>query len=128
MPTATIATIVQNFLQFDTDMIPLRSAQLLAPRFLLLNVFAPEVLNIDLVLAGVFVSVGIRHQTRLPLNRPSLRVHLGIIDGHLNLQVAEIGPAKTFDHMESVRCRLACLIEPCLPVKASSIDNKRVAV
>ena len=41
--------------------------------------FAPQVLEIKIVLAAVFDDIGIRHQARLLLYRPRLRIDLGII-------------------------------------------------
>src|SRR4030095_10800791 len=93
-----------------------------------LDEFAPQVLEIKIVLAGVFDDVGIRYQARLLLDRPRLRIDLGVINRNLNVQVPEVRPPETLGYMQRFGSRLTCLIQPCLSVEATSFDDERIAV
>jgi len=66
-----------------------------------LDEFAPQVLEIKIVLAGVFDDIGIRHQARLLLYRPRLRIDLGIINRNLNVQMPEVRPPETLGDVQS---------------------------
>src|SRR5262249_22475602 len=84
-----------------------------------LDEFASQVLEIKIVLTGVFDDVGIRHQTRLLLHRPRLRINLGVVNCNLNVQVPEVHPPETLGDMQRFGSRLTCLIQPCLSVEAT---------
>src|SRR5262245_35276092 len=90
--------------------------------------FASQVLEIKIVLTGVFDDVGIGHQARLLLHRPRLRISLGVVDCNLNVQVPEVHPPETLGDMQRFGSRLTCLIQPCLSVEATGFDDERIAI
>jgi len=61
----------------------------------LFDEFASQVLEIKIVLTGVFYNVGVRYQARLSHHCPRLRIDLRVINCHLNIHVSQVPPPKT---------------------------------
>src|SRR5688572_4257865 len=61
-------------------------------------------------------------------NRERFRVSLWIIDGHVNLEMAEIRPSPTLDELALRRQRAAVYVEPTVVTKADRFDDERVAL
>src|SRR5262249_34584430 len=90
--------------------------------------FAPKVIQIEIVLAGVFDNLGIGHQARLFLYCPGLRINLGVIDRNLNFQVPEVRPSETLGDMQRLGSWLAGLIQPGFSVETTRVDDEGVAI
>ena len=90
--------------------------------------FALEVLEIAIVLTGAFEDVAIQHQAHLFLDLPRLGINLRVVDCNLNFHVPEVRPPKTFGDVQRIRRGFARLIQPCLSVEATGVDDQGIAI
>src|SRR5207249_11828668 len=87
-----------------------------------------EVLDVFLVFgAEVFVQVLVRNQSLPQRVRESLAVGLGIVDRHVDLEVANIEAPKTLDQVQIGAVRMAHTIEPTAFPESAAVDNERIA-
>src|SRR5215203_1276842 len=90
---------------------------------------AKEPRGAEIVLAAHELNqFGVRHEPLLEREGKRSSERLGIIDGHLNLQSAEVDPAKTFGQPQAVAGRRAMLVDPHLVFEASGFYHQRLAV
>src|SRR5215471_15437304 len=66
-------------------------------------------------------------QARSDGDGPWFRIRLRVVNGDLNIHMAEILPMESFDHVQSVGRRLSELIEPDFPVETDGIDDECIA-
>src|SRR5580704_14827962 len=62
--------------------------------------------------AEILRDVAVRLKNFGELNGECFGVHLGVVDGHLNVQVAEIAPVETLHHAQGFAVRMAHTIQP----------------
>src|SRR5262249_8311137 len=88
-----------------------------------------EMLAVLLVFgAEVFEQVFVRNQG-LPLRvRDELAVCLGIVDRHVDLEVANIGAPKPLDHVQMGAVRMAHAIEPAAIPESVTVHNQHIAL
>ena len=63
----------------------------------------------------------------LPTVVNGLYVGAGIVDGHIDRQVSQIGAGVALDGMQLFRVRMAQIIEPEFVVVSDRIDHQRVS-
>src|SRR2546425_9414205 len=87
-----------------------------------------EVLAILLVFgAEVFEQVFVRNQA-LPLRvRDEFAVGLGIVDRHIDVEMAGIGAPKSLDYVQIGAVWMAHTIEPSAIPESFTVDNQRIA-
>ena len=83
-----------------------------------------EVLDVFLVFgAEVFVQVLVRNQSLPQRVRESLAVSLGIVDCHVDLEVANIEAPKTLDQVQIGAVWMAHTIEPTAFPESAAVDD-----
>src|SRR5262245_14886961 len=75
-----------------------------------------------------FDQLGVDEQPLIHAHRPRFRVRLGIVDGDVDLQRAEVGPAESLGQLSSRRQRRAVDVEPYVIAEVRRLDDERVAV
>src|SRR6185503_1900352 len=79
------------------------------------------------LLAHVFHQLLIRHQLGIESQGERPRVGAGIVDGDLDVEVAQVLACKPFDHVHLVAVQMAVVVQPGQVVEADGIDDQRVA-
>ena len=69
-------------------------------------------------LAGVLQDVAIRYQNFSRLYGERFGVHFGIVDGQLQIHMAEITPVEAFPNLQILALRVSRCIQPALLVEA----------
>src|SRR2546426_1422798 len=89
----------------------------------------PQVSAVLLVLvADVFKEVAVWYQPQSSLDGEGPRVVLRIIEGDLQIHVAEIAAAIALGDVHGFAARVAECVEPCPVVEAARVDYKRIAL
>src|SRR5687768_5849346 len=60
--------------------------------------------------------------------RPRLRIGLGIVHRHLDLEVSEVGPPDSLTHFRGTCDHAAAPVDPQVVAKSDAVDHQRVTV
>src|ERR1700728_1790031 len=78
--------------------------------------------------ADVFPDFAVRNQIQGVLDAEGPGVHFGIVDGHLDVHVAEIPPPVTFLNTEGLTTRMTSSVQPAFIVETDCIGHQRITV
>ena len=84
--------------------------------------------RIAFVIANVLDHIGVGKKLELHRKRPRFGVSARIVNGDLNVHVAEVAPMQTFDRVKHLGMRPAAIVEPALIIEAASINYKPIAI
>ena len=96
--------------------------------FLHTQLFSHGVCGISLVVADVLDHVGVGEEFKLQGKRPGFSIRPGIVNGDLDIHMAEVAAAEALDGVKGFSMRTAAVIEPAFVVEAAGIDNEPFAV
>src|SRR5579863_446177 len=96
--------------------------------FMVFLLLANKMAQIALVLiADELDQVGIGNQLRMQFGFPRFRVCFRVVDGELNVHVAEVAPVDSFGQVHPVAGRIAPPRKPGLPVESVGFNHQGVA-
>src|SRR5580704_36589 len=78
--------------------------------------------------AEVFRDVVVRLKKFGELDGECFGVHLGVVDGYLDIHVAEVAPVEPFRQVQALAVRMAHTIQPAPIVESDGVHDKRVAL
>src|SRR5262245_26306700 len=99
-----------------------------ARRLLTMRLLAPEMSGIPLVLADVFDQLRVRKQIEHHGDAPRLSIGFLIVDGELNLEVAEVAAPISLDEVQGISGRMTPKVEPRIVDESRGVDHERVAL
>src|SRR5690349_1579680 len=79
------------------------------------------------VLTYVFDQLRVRHERQRDLDRPWFGVRLGVVDGYVEVHVAEVDAMEALDRTHRFRVRMAAVVKPGPVVEARGFDHESVA-
>src|SRR5579871_943600 len=89
---------------------------------------AAQVHQVLLVVAVKFHDLSVGDQMQSFFHGPRLRVRFRVVDGNLDVHMAEVATPESFGYMQLFRRRMAGFVEPGLAVEADGIDNQRIPI
>src|SRR5262245_55023687 len=90
--------------------------------------FRTDVVSGVAILADELDQFRVEHNTLVDSDGKRLGVGLGIVDGHIDFEVSEIGPSKTFDRFSGIGQRVPVDIQPAGIAEVRGLHNKRVTL
>src|SRR6266481_3012942 len=79
------------------------------------------------VIAEVFENIAVRQQQLRDLEGERLGIHLGIVNGDLQVHMAEVTAAKTLLNVQRFADRVPDAVNPDLVVKTCRVNHQRFA-